>query len=62
MGPQDVIKALILVPSVIFFFYALVYAILFELKVQPQMSKVYRNLSIVLAGGGAILLVAFIII
>jgi len=35
---------------------------LFELNVQPKLSKFYRNTSLVLAGGGAILITLYMII
>jgi hypothetical protein len=62
ISPDLAIKILLLVPSVIFFFYSAVYLMLFELNVQPKLSKFYRNTSLVLAGGGAILIALYMII
>jgi len=62
ISPDLAIKILLLVPSVIFFFYSVVYLMLFELNVQPKLSKFYRNTSLVLAGGGAILITLYMII
>jgi hypothetical protein len=62
ISPDLAIKILLLVPSVIFFFYSAVYLMLFELNVQPKLSKFYRNTSLVLAGGGAILITLYMII
>ncbi|BBL48318.1 hypothetical protein MJ1HA_2440 [Metallosphaera sedula] len=62
VDPQVLIKILLLVPAIIFLFYSAVYLVLFELNMQPKLSKMYRNLSIVLAGGGTILLVVYLIV
>ena len=62
LPPEEIAKIFLLIPATIFLFYSAVYIILYELNIQPHMSKLYRNLSMVLAGGGAVLLVAFIII
>jgi hypothetical protein len=62
ISPGLVIKILLLVPSIIFFFYSAVYLLLFELNVQPSLSKTYRNISITLLGGGAILIALYMII
>ena len=62
ISPDLAIKILLLVPAVIFFFYSAVYLLLFELNVQPKLSKFYRNTSLVLAGGGAILITLYMII
>jgi hypothetical protein len=62
ISPDLAIKILLLVPSVIFFFYSAVYLMLFELNVQPKLSKFYRNTSLVLAGGGILLLAIYLMI
>jgi len=62
ISPELVIKILLLIPAVIFFFYSAVYLLLFELNVQPSLSKTYRNISITLLGGGAIFLALYMII
>nr|ABE99693.1 hypothetical protein [Sulfolobus islandicus] len=59
---SEILKAFILVPAVIFFFYATVYLMLFELNVLPKLSKAYRNISLILAGGGILLLSLYMII
>jgi hypothetical protein len=56
------IKILLLVPSIIFFFYSAVYLLLFELNVQPHLSKMYRNIAFTLLGGSAILITLYMII
>jgi hypothetical protein len=60
--PQLVIKVLLLVPSVIFIFYGAIYAILSEIKIQPNLTKFYRKASFVLLGGGVTLLVTYLMI
>jgi len=62
ISPDLVIKILLLAPSIIFFFYSAVYLLLFELDVQPGLRKFFRNIAIILAGGGAILLALYMII
>ena len=62
VSPDLAIKILLLVPSVIFFFYSAVYLMLFELNVQPHLSKMYRNIAFTLLGGGATLLALYMII
>jgi hypothetical protein len=63
MIPQQLaIKVLLLVPSVILIFYAAIYALLSEIKIQPNLSKFYRKASFVLLGGGVTLLIAYIMI
>nr|CDF47333.1 unnamed protein product [Sulfolobus islandicus] len=62
ISPILAIKILLLVPAVIFFFYSAVYLLLFELNVQPKLSKVYRNLSITLLGGGVLLITLYMVI
>ena len=62
VSPDLAIKILLLVPSVIFFFYSAVYLLLFELNVQPHLSRTYRNITFTLLGGGAILLTLYMII
>ena len=63
MLPFDiVIKIMLLVPGIIFLFYSAVYLLLFELNVQPKLARVYRNLSIILAGGGTIFLALYLMI
>nr|ACI15726.1 hypothetical protein [Acidianus hospitalis W1] len=62
VSPALVIKILLLVPAIIFFFYSAIYLILFELNVQPKLSKFYRNTSLVLAGGGILLLTIYLMI
>ncbi|ABP96333.1 hypothetical protein HA72_2194 [Metallosphaera sedula] len=63
MIPFEVlIKIMLLIPSIVFLFYSAVYILLFELNVQPSLSKTYRNLSIILIGGGAILLSIYLIV
>jgi len=62
VSPDLAIKILLLVPSVIFFFYSAVYLLLFELNVQPHLSRTYRNIAFTLLGGGAILLTLYMII
>nr|ABE99649.1 hypothetical protein [Sulfolobus islandicus] len=62
LSPILAIKILLLVPAIIFFFYATVYLMLFELNVQPKLSKFYRNISLILAGGGILLLSLYMII
>jgi hypothetical protein len=57
-----VIKIMLLVPGIIFLFYSAVYLLLFELNVQPKLARVYRNLSITLAGGGMIFLALYLMI
>ena len=57
-----VIKIFLLVPAVIFFFYSAVYLILLELNAQPNLSKFFRNISLILAAGGAILTALYMII
>jgi hypothetical protein len=60
--PQLVIKVLLLVPSVIFIFYGAIYALISEINLQPNLTKFYRNASLVLLGGGVLLLVTYIMI
>jgi hypothetical protein len=60
--PELAIKILLIVPAVIFFFYSSVYFALAELNAQPKLSKFYRNASLVLAGGGALLLTVYFMI
>ncbi|BDB97490.1 hypothetical protein [Saccharolobus caldissimus] len=60
--PALVIKILLLVPAIIFLFYAAIYMLLFELNVQPNYSKIYRNISITLLGGGMIFLALYLIV
>jgi len=62
ISPDLAIKILLLVPSVIFFFYSVVYLMLFELNVQPCLLRTYRNISITLLGGGALLITLYMII
>ncbi|ACP55443.1 hypothetical protein [Saccharolobus islandicus] len=62
VSPALAIKILLLVPAVIFLFYSAVYLLLFELNVQPKLSKFYRNTSLVLAGGGILLLAMYLLI
>jgi hypothetical protein len=62
ISPTLAIKILLLVPAIIFFFYSAVYLLLFELNVQPHLSKMYRNISIALLGGGVTLLTLYMII
>ncbi|MEJ2780605.1 hypothetical protein WIW89_06835 [Stygiolobus sp. CP850M] len=62
ISPVLAIKILLLVPSIIFFFYSAVYLILLELNAQPNLSKFFRNISLILAAGGAILLTLYMII
>jgi len=62
ISPTLAIKILLLVPAIIFFFYSTIYLLLFELNVQPSLSKTYRNISITLLGGGALLLILYMII
>nr|CAG38220.1 hypothetical protein [Sulfolobus islandicus] len=62
VSPTLAIKILLLVPAIIFFFYSVVYLLLFELNVQPKLSKVYRNLSITLLGGGVLLITLYMVI
>jgi len=62
ISPTLAIKILLLVPTIIFFFYSTIYLLLFELNVQPSLSKTYRNISITLLGGGALLLILYMII
>jgi hypothetical protein len=62
ISPDLAIKILLLVPSVIFFFYSAVYLMLFELNVQPRLSRTYRNISITLLGGGILLLTIYLMI
>jgi len=59
---EPVTKILLLIPAVIFFFYSAVYLLLFELNVQPHLSKMYRNIAFTLLGGGATLLALYMII
>jgi len=60
--PELAIKILLIVPAVIFFFYSAIYFALAELNIQPKLSKFYRNASIVLSGGGALLLIVYFMI
>jgi hypothetical protein len=60
--PELAIKILLIVPAVIFFFYSSIYFALAELNAQPKLSKFYRNASLVLAGGGALLLTVYFMI
>ena len=62
VSPDLIIKILLLIPAVIFFFYSAIYLLLFELNVQPSLSKTYRNISITLLEGGAILIALYMII
>jgi hypothetical protein len=62
VSPELVIKILLLVPSVIFFFYSAIYLLLFELNVQPKMNKFYRNTSLILTAGGTILLTIYLMV
>lgn len=62
ISPDLAIKILLLVPAIIFLFYSVVYLMLFELNVQPSLSRTYRNISITLLGGGAILITLYMII
>jgi hypothetical protein len=62
VSPDLAIKILLLIPAVIFFFYSTVYLLLFELNVQPKLNKFYRNASLVLAGGGVLLLTIYLMI
>jgi hypothetical protein len=62
ISPDLAIKILLLVPSVIFFFYSAIYLLLLELNVQPKLNKFYRNASLVLAGGGVLLLTIYLMI
>nr|CAG38274.1 hypothetical protein [Sulfolobus islandicus] len=59
---SEILKAFILVPAVIFLFYSAAYFLLFELNVDPKLSKFYRNASLTLLGGGVILLIIYMII
>lgn len=58
----EILKVLTLVPAVIFLFYSAVYLILYELDVQPQLKKFYRNISLVLSGGAILLISLYLII
>ena len=60
--PELVVKILLLVPSVIFFFYSAVYLMLAELNIQPKLSRFYRNASLVLSGGGVLLLIVYLMV
>ncbi|QXJ27130.1 hypothetical protein J5U23_02912 [Saccharolobus shibatae B12] len=63
MLPFDiVIKIMLLITTVIFLFYSAVYLLLYELNVQPKLARVYRNLSVILAGGGMIFLAIYLMI
>jgi len=62
ISPTLAIKILSLVPAVIFLFYSAVYLILFELNVQPRLSKFYRNANFTLLGGGLLLLVIYLLV
>ena len=62
LPPEEIAKIFLLIPAIIFLFYSAVYFILAELGVQPDLSRIYKKISAVLLGGGATLLVAFIII
>jgi len=60
--PELAIKILLIVPAVIFLFYSLIYFALAELNVQPKLNKFFRNASLVLAGGGTLLLIIYFMI
>jgi cellobiose-specific phosphotransferase system component IIC len=60
--PEVAIKILLLVPSVIFFFYSGVYLMLAELNSQSNLRKFYRLASLVLAGGGGVLISIYLIL
>jgi len=63
MVPSElVIKILLIVPAIIFFFYSAIYFMLAELNIQPKLSKFYRNASLVLSGGGVLLLIIYFMI
>ncbi len=62
LSPTEIIKILLLTPSVIFLFYGTVYLLIYELNTQPKLSKFYRNSSLVLIGGGALLLSIFFVV
>ncbi|BFI75382.1 hypothetical protein [Sulfurisphaera ohwakuensis] len=62
LSPEEIIKVFLLIPAIIFFFYSIIYMILFELKVQPDYVKFYRNFSIILAVFGAIFLSLYMVI
>jgi hypothetical protein len=62
ISPVLAIKILLLVPAVIFFFFSAVYLLLFELNVQPHLSRTYRNIAFTLLGGGVTLLTLYMII
>jgi hypothetical protein len=59
---QLVIKVLLLVPSVIFFFYGAIYVLMSEMKIQPSLSEFYREASFVLLGGGTVRLAVYMMI
>jgi hypothetical protein len=62
LSPSQALKALLLVPAVILIFYGVIYFVLAELNVQPKLNKFYRSASLVLSGGGALLLAIFFMI
>ncbi|WP_080514071.1 hypothetical protein [Saccharolobus islandicus] len=62
ISPDLAIKILLLVPAIIFLFYSAVYLLLFELNVQPRLSRTYRNISITLLGGGILFLAIYLMI
>ncbi|BAK54524.1 hypothetical protein STK_13115 [Sulfurisphaera tokodaii str. 7] len=60
--PEEIIKIFLLIPAIILLFYSIVYLILYELKVQPELCKFYRNFSIILAIFGAIFISLYMVI
>jgi len=60
--PPLVIKIFLLVSSVILIFYSVIYTLISKLNLQPSLTKFYRNASLVLLGGGIVLLVTYIMI
>ena len=58
----DVVKIMLLVPAIVFLFYSLVYFVLAELGIQPDLTKAYKKISVVLLAGGVVLLTAFAVV